>query len=366
MLSRMLAGERETGGCATTETKDDSMTLAPLRSDDVDDTERDADASVVAANRQLVSALDRVVLSSSCEEKFGAKAMVSAHEMRRKASARELHGLRAELGAPEVGFGPDTALLVVDVQPVYWSENPEVVRSFPELPNNMRTLLNAARAGGAYVAHVRASYAYHTCPWLQTFERMNPGRSKYEIDPHETEPFAEPLEGEAVFHKRTFDAFYGEGCLSPELRAAGVKTVVVCGLITSVCVQHCVFGAFNAGFRVAVAHDACGDRSRARHEAALELYADYMYEAYSVQDVVRHTRKRMMEEKTLSPSPASSSWIRSAARDPVSIVRAAEVAFVADEPVPLGSSPESGSPSRFAKEAAYRASPASTLNLSAR
>jgi hypothetical protein len=64
---------------------------------------------------------------------------------------------------------------------------------------------------------------------------------------------------------------------------------VICGLITSVCVQATALGAFSAGFRVAVAHDACGDRSRARHEAALLLYGDYMYEKITSLDIVERT-----------------------------------------------------------------------------
>jgi hypothetical protein len=54
----------------------------------------------------------------------------------------------------------------------------------------------------------------------------------------------------------------------------------MCGLITSVCVQHSAFGVFEAGYRTKLVKDACGDRgaSRSRHEPALSLYSDDMYE----------------------------------------------------------------------------------------
>lgn len=69
------------------------------------------------------------------------------------------------------------------------------------------------------------------------------------------------------------------------LRASGIDTVLVCGLITSVCVQHSAFSIFEAGFRTLLVTDACGDRGRARHNAALALYGDYMYELVTANDL---------------------------------------------------------------------------------
>ena len=69
------------------------------------------------------------------------------------------------------------------------------------------------------------------------------------------------------------------------LRSSGIDTVLVCGLITSVCVQHSAFSIFEAGFRTLLVTDACGDRGRARHNAALALYGDYMYELVTANDL---------------------------------------------------------------------------------
>ena len=69
------------------------------------------------------------------------------------------------------------------------------------------------------------------------------------------------------------------------LRGSGIDTVLVCGLITSVCVQHSAFSIFEAGFRTLLVTDACGDRGKARHEAALALYGDYMYELVTADDL---------------------------------------------------------------------------------
>ena len=209
--------------------------------------------------------------------------------MRVAASEGDLSALSV---APDpLAFGEDVALMLIDIQPVYWSKAPEIMAAFPEFESNVKRVLECARNAGSKIVHVRASYTYEKCPWLENFERLNPGRRVYEIDPNETEPFATPLEGETVVDKDTFGAFIHAPDLAPMLRAAGVKTIVVAGLITSVCVQHSVFGAFNAGFRVAVVEDACGDRSRRRHEAALMLYGQYMYDVCKTSELVSQTAR---------------------------------------------------------------------------
>ena len=199
-----------------------------------------------------------------------------------------------------VSFGPSVALMLVDIQPVYWSLAPEVQAAFPTFPENVSHLLASARDAGSHVVHVKASHTYDTCPWLKNFQRLNPGRRAYEIDPSEVEEFAQPREGETIVDKDTFGAFIHAPDLAVRLREAGVKTIVFAGLITSVCVQHSVFGAFNAGFRVVVAHDACGDRSRARHEAALMLYGNYMYDVASTSELVQETVEAKKREEVES------------------------------------------------------------------
>ena len=216
------------------------------------------------------------------------------------ASEADLGHLRAEHEHGPIRFGKGVALMLIDLQPVYWSLAPEIKRAFPDLPVNVSKLLKCARENDARVIHVKASYSQDACPWLQQFKRLNPGRRAYEIDPDVVEDFATPIEGEIIVNKDTFGAFIHAPELAPELKAAGVHTIVVAGLITSVCVQHSIFGAFNAGFRVACAHDACGDRSRARHDAALMLYGDYMYEVVDTSALVKESALAQIMEDSSS------------------------------------------------------------------
>ena len=220
------------------------------------------------------------------------------------ASEADLGHLRAEHEHGPIRFGKGVALMLIDLQPVYWSLAPEIKRAFPDLPVNVSKLLKCARENDARVIHVKASYSQDACPWLPQFKRLNPGRRAYEIDPDVVEDFATPIEGEIIVNKDTFGAFIHAPELAPELKAAGVHTIVVAGLITSVCVQHSIFGAFNAGFRVACAHDACGDRSRARHDAALMLYGDYMYEVVDTSALVKESALAQIMEDSSSTAAA--------------------------------------------------------------
>jgi len=86
--------------------------------------------------------------------------------------------------------------------------------------------------------------------------------------------------GESIIAKSSWSST-SNTALMDILKVSGIDSVLVCGLITSVCVQHSAFGVFEAGYRTLLVEDSCGDRGRARHDAALALYGGYMYELIS-------------------------------------------------------------------------------------
>jgi len=183
-----------------------------------------------------------------------------------------------------------TALLVVDVQPEYWSNCPAVRKDFPEFPKRLAKTIEICRRRRAKVIWVRADYRYSHSPWLMQFERIRGPRNLGEVpcDPNSPEftweTFATPQGGEVIIAKSSWSST-SNTALMDILRVAGIETVLVCGLITSVCVQHSAFGIFEAGYRTLLVTDACADRGRARHEAALALYGDYMYELVTSDDL---------------------------------------------------------------------------------
>jgi nicotinamidase-related amidase len=198
-----------------------------------------------------------------------------------------------------------TALLIVDVQPEYWSHCPAVRRDFPEFPSKLAQTIDVCRQRRAKIIWVRADYRYSHSPWLLQFERIRGPRNLGEVpcDPHSEEfrweEFACPIGGEVIIAKSSWSST-SNTALMDILRVAGIETVLVCGLITSVCVQHSAFGIFEAGYRTMLVTDACADRGRARHEAALALYGDYMYELVSSKE---------LEDEDTGLIPARPLWL---------------------------------------------------------
>ena len=84
------------------------------------------------------------------------------------------------------------------------------------------------------------------------------------VDDIEAEPFAKEIEGEPVIRKWNWSGFEDTE-LDDILKKKGITTVLGCGLVTTRCVHHTMFGAFNAGYRTIVIADCCGDRTHERH-----------------------------------------------------------------------------------------------------
>lgn len=201
-----------------------------------------------------------------------------------------------------------TALLVVDVQPQYWSECPAIRKDFPHFPESLSKTIATCRARGAKIVFVRADYRHSHSPWLKQFARLHANNRSSNVmtevpcDPESDgfrwEDFATPQGGDVVLPKTSWSSTSNPK-LMKWLRATGIDTVLVCGLITSICVQHSAFAIFEAGFRTLLVSDACGDRGRERHDAALALYGNYMYEVVTSDELVNETH-----------------WMRKADNDP--------------------------------------------------
>uniref|UniRef100_A0A7S3L5G9 Isochorismatase-like domain-containing protein n=1 Tax=Amphora coffeiformis TaxID=265554 RepID=A0A7S3L5G9_9STRA len=209
-----------------------------------------------------------------------------------------------------------TALLVVDVQPEYWSGCPSVRKDFPVFPERLAKTVEICRQRQAKIIWVRADYRRNHSPWLVQFERLRgktPGfMVEVPCDPtapeFHWEDFATPTGNEVIIPKSSWSST-SDTALLEVLRVSGIDTVLVCGLITSVCVQHSAFGVFEAGFRTLLVTDACGDRGRARHEAALALYGDYMYELVTSKDLDENlatAKPRWLTLNSIRRSPLNS------------------------------------------------------------
>jgi nicotinamidase-related amidase len=66
-----------------------------------------------------------------------------------------------------------TALLIVDVQPEYWSSCPAVRKDFPKFEENLAQTITTARKQRVKIIWVRADYRKQHSPWLTQFERLS-------------------------------------------------------------------------------------------------------------------------------------------------------------------------------------------------
>jgi nicotinamidase-related amidase len=69
-----------------------------------------------------------------------------------------------------------------------------------------------------------------------------------------------PMEHEAVFQKHYPNSFRETPLLS-HLQAEQVKRIVVCGMMTHMCIDATIRAAFDHGFECLIAHDACATRT---------------------------------------------------------------------------------------------------------
>lgn len=148
----------------------------------------------------------------------------------------------------------NAALIVIDVQQGFfdprWGE-----RNNPHAEDQVAALLAAWRRTGRPLFHVQ-----HGSRSPQgAFFPGTPG--------HAFKPQAQPLGGESVIHKDVNSAFIGTD-LQARLAAAGVDTVVLCGLTTDHCVSTTARMAANFGLHTIVVEDACATHERTGPDGA--------------------------------------------------------------------------------------------------
>jgi nicotinamidase-related amidase len=84
--------------------------------------------------------------------------------------------------------------------------------------------------------------------------------------------------GDLVVDKVRFDAFQWTS-LEPLLRGLGVDDLVVCGVVTNLCVETTVRSAFMRDYSVTLLADCCAAKTRRLHELSLEVLASYQLAA---------------------------------------------------------------------------------------
>ena len=137
-----------------------------------------------------------------------------------------------------------TALIVIDVQRAFdqW-EAAGKRRNNPQAVERIADLLNAFRERGAPIFHVRHQGTGPNSSFL-------PDGPGYPVKDEARERAGEP-----VIVKRVNSAFIGTD-LETRLRAADIRTLVICGATTNHCVETTTRMAGNLGFDARLVRDA--------------------------------------------------------------------------------------------------------------
>ena len=145
-------------------------------------------------------------------------------------------------------MGPDTALVVIDIQQFYFEGGLVPLTGSVEAANQARRVLDAFRARKLPIFHVR-----HV-PKSVALVNGEPADAQYRIRPEVL-----PAAGEQIVTKRYANSFR-ETDLLDSLRQKGIKTLVIVGMQTHMCVEAASRAAADLGFDVVVVHDACVTR----------------------------------------------------------------------------------------------------------
>jgi nicotinamidase-related amidase len=141
-----------------------------------------------------------------------------------------------------------TALLVIDIQNDYFPDGKNPVVNPLEAAQNAHRLLQCFRELNGYHVHVQH---ISLKPDATFFIKGDRGSDIHDSVAH--------FEGEPIVYKHYANAFR-ETNLHEMLKEWEIERVVICGMMTHMCVDATARAAGDLGFQVMVAADACAAR----------------------------------------------------------------------------------------------------------
>lgn len=184
-----------------------------------------------------------------------------------------------------------TALLVIDIQKDYFTGGKMPLVNPEAAAKNAYTLLQCFREHGGRHVHIQH---VSTRPGATFFLPGDRGTDIHDLAAH--------FEGEPIAQKHYPNSFR-ETNLLDLLRGWGVERVVICGMMTHMCVDATARAAADLGFKVIVAADACATRAltfggttvpaeqvQAAFLAALQSYGQVL----TVEQVITHLASEQM------------------------------------------------------------------------
>jgi len=140
------------------------------------------------------------------------------------------------------------ALIAIDIQNDYFPGGKWALDNIETASANAARLIEAARANGDMVVHVRHEFPSTEAPFFV------PGSDGAEIHPS-----VAPQAGEAIVTKNEINSFKGTN-LKSLLDENGIEDLVICGAMSHICVDAATRAASDFGYNVTLVHDACASR----------------------------------------------------------------------------------------------------------
>lgn len=145
------------------------------------------------------------------------------------------------------------AVIIIDMLNDFVTGKLKIDRAQRVIPN-IKRLIEAARTKNIPVIYVNDAHFPQDLEVTRKWgEHAIKGTKGAEVIPE-----LQPAPKDYVLEKRTYSGFYETG-LDPLLRSLnngeGVKTVILCGLHTHICVRHTAADAFFRGYRIVIVKD---------------------------------------------------------------------------------------------------------------
>ena len=144
---------------------------------------------------------------------------------------------------------PKKALIIIDVQRDYFPGGNMELKNPEKAVDQIQRLLTHFRANSLPIFHIQ-----HTMPEWRRVPFLRKGTPGHDLHAKVT-----PLEGEVLIEKSYPNSFH-DTALHDNLQEAGVNEIVICGMMTHMCVNSTARRAFELAYPTTIISDACATR----------------------------------------------------------------------------------------------------------